>query len=319
MVKLLGTLGPAKINLFLRVTGRRADGYHELDSIFVPVSLCDRVGLGLRPSSTTSVLLRCDWPGLGPDEQNLAVRAARAFMAEFGLQAEVMIDLRKAIPAGAGLGGGSSDAGAVLRLMVELCGVGDRAVSERERLGAIAVRLGADVPFFLTPVPARVRGIGERIEPLAAFAPLALVIAVPPITVATAEIFKRLSPADWSGPAPDEAVRALGAGRVSPGLLVNDLASVAMSQWPVIAQLKLLLEECGAAGAAMSGSGGAVFGIFDTEGAAALAADEVRRRYPAARVVTATTLNASGAEGGASRQPALEGRSPKGVRELRPR
>jgi 4-diphosphocytidyl-2-C-methyl-D-erythritol kinase len=286
MVKLLGTLAPAKINLFLRVTGRRGDGYHELDSLFVPVTLADRVGLALRRSPATSVLLRCDWPGLGPDEDNLVVRAARVFMREFAIAGEVMIDLRKTIPAGAGLGGGSSDAGAVLRLMAQLCGVGDR-----QRLVAIAVKLGADVPFFLAPVPARVRGIGERIEPIAAFAPLALVIAVPPITVPTAAIFKLLSPADWSGSAPDDDVAALAAGRVSPGLLVNDLARVAISQWPVIAELKTALEECGATGAAMSGSGGAVFGVFATPDAAAVAADEVRRRHPAAQVFSTNTVS----------------------------
>lgn len=286
MVKLRGTFAPAKINLFLRVTGRRADGYHELDSVFVPVSLGDQVGLALRPSPVTAVLLRCDWPGLGPAEDNLAVRAARAFMTEFAITGEVMIDLRKTIPAGAGLGGGSSDAGAVLRLMAQLHGV-----SEQGKLAAIAVGLGADVPFFLAPAPARVRGIGERIEPITAFAPLALVIAVPPITVPTAAIFKRLTPADWSGPALDDDVAALAAGRVNPGLLVNDLAGVAIRQWPVIAQLKAALEACGATVAAMSGSGGAVFGVFATPGGATVAADEVRRRYPTAQVFTATSLS----------------------------
>jgi 4-diphosphocytidyl-2-C-methyl-D-erythritol kinase len=286
MVKLLGTLAPAKINLFLRVTGRRTDGYHELDSVFVPISLSDRVGLSLRQSGATTVLLRCNWPGLGPAEENLAARAARAFVAEFAIRAEVMIELHKAIPPGAGLGGGSSDAGAVLRLMTQLCGINDSA-----KLGAIAVELGADVPFFLNPVPSRVRGIGEQIEPLPAFAPLQLVVAVPPIVVRTAEIFAGLSPAGWSGPASDEMVRALAAGRVSAHALVNDLAGVAMERWPVIAKLKAILEECGAAGATMSGSGGAVFGVFATSDAARIAAGEVRRRYPAASVVSANSLS----------------------------
>jgi 4-diphosphocytidyl-2-C-methyl-D-erythritol kinase len=285
MVKLLGTLAPAKINLFLRVTGRRTDGYHELDSIFVPISLCDRVGLSLRPSHAATVLLRCNWPGLGRAEENLAVRAARAFMDEFAIQAEVMIELHKAIPPGAGLGGGSSDAGAVLRLMAQLGGINDP-----RKLGAIAIKLGADVPFFLNPVPARVRGIGEQIEPLTAFARLELVVAVPSIVVPTSEIFARLSPRDWSGPASDEMVRALAAGRVAPDLLVNDLAGVVTARWPAIAELKAILQQCGAAGAAMSGSGGAVFGVFATSAAATLAADEVRRRYPAASVVSATSL-----------------------------
>jgi 4-diphosphocytidyl-2-C-methyl-D-erythritol kinase len=284
--QLLSTTAPAKINLSLRVTGRRADGYHELDSIFVPISLCDRVEVGLRPARATTIYLRCDWPGLGPDEQNLAVRAVRAFMAEFAIGAEVMIELQKAIPPGAGLGGGSSDAGAVLRLMAQFCSVTDSV-----KLSAIAIKLGADVPFFLAPVPARVRGIGERIEPLTGFTSLHLVVVVPSIVVPTAEVFGKLTPADWSGPATDEEIRALGSGNMTPELLVNDLAGVAMGHWPLIAELRTTLQQCGAMGAAMSGSGGAVFGVFATPAAATAAAGEVRRRYPDASAVTATTLN----------------------------
>src|SRR5579864_5460686 len=114
MITRLGTRAPAKINLFLRVTGRRTDGHHELDSLFVPVALSDQIELALEPAPATSVSLQCDAEGLGPAERNLAVRAAHAFLDEFGTLAAVTIDLRKSIPAGAGLGGGSSDAGAVL-------------------------------------------------------------------------------------------------------------------------------------------------------------------------------------------------------------
>lgn len=285
MITRLKVRAPAKINLFLRVTGRRADGYHELDSLFVPLALCDELELTLAPASVSSVELRCDAPGLGPAERNLAVRAAGAFLDEFGPAAAITIALRKSIPAGAGLGGGSSDAGAVLRMLARHARIDDHA-----RLAATALRLGADVPFFLAPAPARVRGIGERIAPLPGFTALALVLVVPPIIVPTAEVFRRLGPADWSGPATDDAVRALSAGRVSPELLVNDLAPVAIRQWPVIGELKRALEGCGAAGAAMSGSGGAVFGVFATAAHAARAAEELNRRYSAARVVATTTL-----------------------------
>jgi 4-diphosphocytidyl-2-C-methyl-D-erythritol kinase len=296
MVKLLSELAPAKINLFLRVTGRRPDGYHQLDSLFVPVTLYDRIGLGVRPSPTPEVLLRCDTPGLGADDRNLAVRAAHAFMAEFGLAAEVMIDLRKQIPVGSGLGGGSSDAGAVLRMMARLYAINDSA-----RLLDVAVRLGADVPFFLAPAPAQVRGIGEQILPLRDFTPLELVIAVPPINVSTAEIFGLLRPTGWSGPASAESLSALTAGRFGPGVLIrgaliraaliNDLEAVAMARWPAIAELKATLERLGAVGAAMSGSGGAVFGVFPTAAAATDAADAIRQSALAARVFTAATLD----------------------------
>jgi 4-diphosphocytidyl-2-C-methyl-D-erythritol kinase len=274
---------PAKINLYLRVTGRRADGYHELDSIFVPVSLCDRVCLEIRPAAAPAVVIRCDSTGLPSDRRNLAVRAAFAFMAEFGMNAEVMIDLHKEIPIGAGLGGGSSDAGAVLRVMAAHSGVDDRA-----RLAAVALMLGADVPFFLAPAPARVGGIGERIRPLPEFPQFALLIAVPPVQVPTAGVFRDLVPAQWSGAASDTDIRAIIEGRITSEITVNDLAKVAMSKWPVIAELKTGLQNAGAHAAGMTGSGSGVFGIFADSSAAARAAAELQRVFPAACIFTAT-------------------------------
>ncbi|HVC43661.1 MAG TPA: 4-(cytidine 5'-diphospho)-2-C-methyl-D-erythritol kinase [Candidatus Binataceae bacterium] len=282
MVKLIGAFAPAKLNLFLRVVGRRADGYHELDSIFVPITLGDRLALQMRPAAASVATLGGIYGTLPSDDRNLAVRAARDFMAEFGCPAEVLIDLRKATPVGAGLGGGSSDAGAVLRMLAALT-----RIDAPERLARVALRLGADVPYFLDPRPARVGGIGERIVPLGALAPMPLVIAVPPIEAATAQVFRDLQPSDWSGPASDAQVRAIVAGEITPQLLVNDLARAAMARWPAIAQAKALLESIGARGAAMTGSGAGVFGIFATAEAAAHAAGEIRRRAPQMRTFTA--------------------------------
>src|SRR5438105_2490205 len=125
MVKLAALETPAKINLFLRITGRRSDGYHELDSVFVPIELSDRVELELRPAGAASIELTCDSAAIPVDATNLAWRAADSFMKEFGIRARVRIRLTKRIPAGAGLGGGSSDAAAVLRLMSSLSGIND--------------------------------------------------------------------------------------------------------------------------------------------------------------------------------------------------
>lgn len=285
MLKLLSASAPAKINLFLRITGRRPDGYHELDSIFVPVSLFDHIALAWRPTANTSIALRCDTEGLGPADKNLAVRAARAFMTQFAISGELRIDLKKTVPAGAGLGGGSSDAGTVLRMLAQLC-----HVDESEQLAAIAVKLGADVPFFLDPRPARVRGIGEIIEPLTRFASLPLVIAVPPVTVPTVEVFKRLSREAWSGPAPEAAITELCAGRIDQKMLVNDLAGVAMARWSAIAQFHDRLNQAGAIASTMSGSGGAVFGIFNSENEAESAAASIRREDPTAQVFAVSTL-----------------------------
>src|SRR5580704_7927057 len=140
MVKLLAERAFAKINLFLRVTGRREDGYHELDSIFLPISISDRLRIEVRPAPTSSVTLRCNDASLSDEQSNLASRAAREFMREFGISAHVIIDLEKTIPAGAGLGGGSSDAGTVLRMLASMT----QASSDHfGRMRKIAVGLGA--------------------------------------------------------------------------------------------------------------------------------------------------------------------------------
>jgi 4-diphosphocytidyl-2-C-methyl-D-erythritol kinase len=279
----------AKINLFLRVTGRRADGYHELDSVFLPISLADEIRLEIRSAEEASITLNCDAPSLGSSASNLATRAARAFMSEFDLAAQVQIDLRKRIPVAAGLGGGSSDAGAVLRMMASAAGVDDG--EDWLRIHRVALSLGADVPFFLDPRPSRVNGIGERIAPMPPVPRMPIVIVVPPFEVSTAAIFRALTPEDFSGAAPDTDIEAIVRGETSSAIAVNDLAATAIAQFPEIRRLKGLLEESGARAAGMSGSGGAVFGVFGSPEDADRAADRVRKRAPFASIFAATTLD----------------------------
>ena len=300
MVKLLAERAPAKINLFLRVVGRRADGYHELDSVFIPVSLYDEVRGEVRGKAqaggATAIALECDRDGIPTGEKNLAWRAAAAFLAAFGAgidrPQQVAIDLRKQIPAGAGLGGGSSDAGAVLRMLAALC-----RVSDRPRLATVALSLGADVPFFLEPRAAHVGGVGERIAPLeggrarSGQTRLQMVIAVPPIEVSTAEIFRALAPAQWSGPAPAAHLRAIAEGAIAQPMLQNDLAAVAMARHPEIARLRSALLAAGASAASMSGSGSAVFGIFAGADAAARAVADLRRRHPQVQYYAVNSLS----------------------------
>ncbi len=270
MVKLVAERAVAKINLFLRVVGRRSDGYHELDSIFLPIALADDVSLELRTPGERSVRLICEAPGLGDDANNLASRAARAFLDEFKIDASVLIQLEKRIPVGAGVGGGSSDAGAVLRMMARLT-----RIDAPPRLHAVAVKLGADVPFFLDPRPARVGGIGEVIEPLRDFPAMPLVLAIPPFQIATASVFKGLKPENWSGRAPDVHVAAANQGEIAQMIAVNDLAIVAEREHREIGDLRTMLCSLGARAAQMTGSGSAVFGVFastaDAERAAAAA------------------------------------------------
>jgi 4-diphosphocytidyl-2-C-methyl-D-erythritol kinase len=278
----------AKINLFLRVTGRRADGYHELDAVFLPISLADEIRLEVRRSDETTITLNCDTPALA-SSRNLAARAARAFMSEFDLAAQVHIDLRKRIPVAAGLGGGSSDAGAVLRMLASAAGIED--ADDRRRMHRIALSLGADVPFFLDPQPSRVNGIGELIAPIPGLQSLPIVIVAPPFEVSTAAIFRALRPEDFSGAAPDGDIEAIMRGEISPAIAVNDLAAAAIAEFPEIRRLKGLLEESGARAAQMSGSGGAVFGVFGSVEDAARAAEKVGKRAPFAAAIAATTLD----------------------------
>jgi 4-diphosphocytidyl-2-C-methyl-D-erythritol kinase len=289
MVTELSGRACAKINLFLRITGRRDDGYHELDSVFLPLTLADEIRLEIRAADEPSVTVSCNLPELARSKNNLAARAARSFMSEFDLFAAVSIDLRKHIPIGAGLGGGSSDAATVLCMMAASAQLTDE--ESMGKLHRIALSLGADVPFFLDPRPSRVTGIGERIVAIEGVPSLPIVIAVPPFEVSTAAIFGALEPAGWSGAAPDDHIEAITRGEISPELLVNDLAPVAIAQFPEIRRLKVLLEDSGARAAQMSGSGGAVFGVFDAIEEAESAATRIRKRAPFATVIAASTLD----------------------------
>jgi 4-diphosphocytidyl-2-C-methyl-D-erythritol kinase len=303
MVKLSRELAPAKINLFLRIVGRRPDGYHELDSLFVPVDLYDRVTLAVRPGCAPRVTLRCNRPELADAKANLAARAAAAFMAEFGAEAEVGIDLVKHIPAGAGLGGGSSDAGAVLRALASLTRSRDA-----KRLGRVALSIGADVPYFLDPRPARVRGIGEAVTPLGRFAPLDIVLASAPIEVSTRAVYAALVREQWSGPASERSVKAIAAGAIAPSDLVNDLAAVAIARHPEIARVRQALLEAGAKAAQMTGSGGCVFGIFESRGDAERAADHVARQIDGLWTAVVRTLG--------SAKPSRAARNRRAARQL---
>jgi 4-diphosphocytidyl-2-C-methyl-D-erythritol kinase len=289
MVTELSGRACAKINLFLRITGRRADGYHELDSVFLPLSLADEIRLEIRAANEPSVTVSCNLPELARSKNNLAASAARSFMSEFDLFAGVSIDLKKHIPIGAGLGGGSSDAATVLCMMAASAQLTDEEAMSKLR--RVALSLGADVPFFLDPRPSRVTGIGERIVALEGVPSLPIVIAVPPFEVSTAAIFRALEPAGWSGAAPDEHIAAIARGEISPELLVNDLTPVAIAQFPEIRRLKVLLEDSGARAAQMSGSGGAVVGVFDSVEEAESAATRIRKRAPFATVIAASTLD----------------------------
>jgi len=284
-------LAPAKLNLGLRIVGRRPDGYHELESVFVPIDLADELELEIeeRAEGAAEVALALSGGGDGvpADAENLAVRAARAFLDAAGLRARVRVALAKRIPAAAGLGGGSSDAGAVLRALAERF---PGAVG-RERLAALALRLGADVPFFLDPRPALVGGVGERQAPLPGHLPaLAVVLANPGHPVPTARVFAAYAAAatrhGQAGRLAQQLATALAgpeqgvAGRLA-SLVENDLEAAAETVCPELASVRAELRRAGAPAVGLSGSGGTLYGIFATAGAARSALARVRLAPPA--------------------------------------
>ncbi|MCS6925594.1 MAG: 4-(cytidine 5'-diphospho)-2-C-methyl-D-erythritol kinase [Candidatus Binatia bacterium] len=248
-------LAPAKINVYLRILGRRADGYHLLDSFMVPVSLYDAIGIEVIPGRS-EIIVTCDDPTLPCDETNLAYRAAALLCAETGVHARIAITLRKQIPVGAGLGGGSSDAAAVLKgLNIAL----SLNLSEAH-LCFLAARLGADVPFFIPCRPCRVSGIGDILRPVPPPPPLPIVLVVPPFGIATPWAYRRF---DELPASPQPPLPPLPDGQwPTSAWLINDLERAVFPTYPVLARLKEQLRTCGALGALMSGSGSAVFGFF---------------------------------------------------------
>jgi 4-diphosphocytidyl-2-C-methyl-D-erythritol kinase len=259
---------PAKINLTLRVVGRRADGYHLLDTIMVPVSLYDEVeirklrGVADKKSHVAPLIkIRSDHPSVPDDEQNLAYRAARLILAKARSGQPIEIRIRKRIPVGAGLGGGSTDAAATLVGLNRLLNLGYSS-RQLERLG---LKLGADVPFFVRGRPARARGIGERLEPIRHVARCWLVILSPGFPVSTAWVYRNL-PVKLTKPSVNTSIASslTGPGNLAE-MLVNDLESVTLGKYRKIGLLKRNLLRAGALGSLMSGSGSSVFGVFNSK------------------------------------------------------
>ncbi len=270
---------PAKVNFGLRVTGLRPDGYHELESLFVPLDVADELELRVDRSEAASVSLELEGEtGRVPGgDANLASRAAAGFLAAAGLARRVSVRLRKRLPAAAGLGGGSSDAGAVLRGLDALL----PGALAPEALAGLALSLGADVPFFLDPRPALVSGIGERCERLAPWPGWTLLLVNPGEPLATAAVFAaydRTAGAPRARPPFRDLVRAAAA---DPGalaaLLENDLEAPARGLCPSIGELRERLLGAGAMAAGLSGSGATLFGVFPGEEAA----EAARGRFPA--------------------------------------
>lgn len=260
----------AKINLTLDITGRDQRGYHLLSSVFSEVSLSDTVTISRGESGIT---LSCSDPRIPTDDRNLCVKAAKAFLNGFGLLKENFhIDLIKRIPSCAGLGGGSSDAAAVIKL---LCG--EFGISPKdEKVQAIALSVGADVPFFLYGGCCHVRGIGENVTPLPSLTDGWILLAKTSEAASTPEVYRLYDRMNLSpNPSTPDFLEALREGRDISPYVSNHLTAPASSICPSVLRLKENMMELGALCSEMSGSGSAVFGLFQDQAKAQYAENNI--------------------------------------------
>jgi 4-diphosphocytidyl-2-C-methyl-D-erythritol kinase len=244
----LTVAAPAKVNLFLHVTGRRADGYHLLESLFVLVDFADRLTLALRDDG--AITRANDVAGVTADD-DLSLRAARALQQAAGVRDGVTIEVCKRIPQGAGLGGGSSDAATVLLALNRMWRIG----WPRARLCHLGAQLGADVPFFVGGQHALVRGVGEQLTPVT-LPPSWIALAFPAAHVRTADIF-----------AAPELTRSTASAKIavfSDSYGCNDLAGVTRARFPAVAETLDAMTRA-VPQARMTGTGACVFAACATE------------------------------------------------------
>lgn len=280
MAQKIEVAAPAKVNLQLAVVGKRPDGYHELKSFMLKLALADRLTLVRRPAGIT---LSCPDSSLPVGSDNLVHRAAQAFLDHTGISDGVAITLDKRIPIAAGLGGGSSDAAATLRGLNQLFAT----ALDQATLMALALPLGADVPFFVLDAPAAwARGIGEQLAPAPVPAVGWILLVNPGFPVSTKWVYENFALTRGGNPF------ILGAGLVSansaesrdntgmlPLPLFNDLEAVTVGRYPEVAALKAALIAGGAEDALMSGSGPTVFGVFADRESAKRCAASLTPRY----------------------------------------
>lgn len=283
-----GLKSPAKINLFLEVVGRRDDGFHDIESVFLETNLCDE--LDAEMSDDGRITLICSDPALPTDDRNLVVRAAGLLRRRAGVRGGLRFALRKAIPRGGGLGGGSSNAAAALRLANSLwkCGLDDGALAD------LAAEVGSDVPFFLTGGICLCRGRGEEVTPLPPFpSHVGLLLALPDIHSDTAAAYRGLElPPAGSALSAREFIAAMAAGDVDAMERAgfNRFERTVFAAIPELGRLHRELEALTGRRARMSGSGAALWCLVrpGDAGPAGLAGWEERNGV---KVVTASAAN----------------------------
>ena len=271
---------PAKVNLYLEVSAKRADGYHDIESVMQTVTLFDTVTLWRRPDDGHGIILKCDRGGVPLDEKNLVYRAARLFFEKMNIaERDVTFFLEKRIPMAAGLGGGSSEAATALTLLNEMY---ETALSEDD-LCALGAKIGADVPFLIKQGISVTRGIGDEFLPCERMPDCFIVLACAGQGVSTPWAYARLDEMyDFSARnvSTERFTDALCCGDISliASQMTNIFESVVLCEHNEAKKIKQTLEKSGAVKAMMSGSGPSVFGIFTDYGAAADAANALEEQ-----------------------------------------
>ena len=274
----LTVFSPAKINLFLRITGKRADGHHELETVMLPLDFGDQLVLQLRK---TSITLECDNPNLPVDDTNLALRAAKLLAEAAGVEKGVKISLQKRTPLAAGLGGGSSNAAAVLMGLNRLW----KTELPAGKLNELAARMGSDINFFLAAGAAICRGRGEIVEPVECKLSAAVLLVNPGFGISTKWAYENWSAmaGTLTGKPPEVSllVRALAEDDLAAlgRCLYNSLEAPSVRKYPVLRLLKETMTGHGAAGVLMSGSGATVFGLFADAHAAKAAGSQICEQF----------------------------------------
>jgi len=272
----LALTAPAKINVSLRILGRREDGYHALRTLMQKIDLADQ--LHIKVSEGNDINLDCPGSNLPCDEGNIIFRAAELFLNECNFEKAVSIQLEKHIPVAAGLGGGSSDAAAVLLGLNSILKTGFSI----EKLEGMALKLGADVPFFVRPEGALwAEGIGEKFSAASSLEGYWLVLVNPGFDVSTKWVYENFALTIKGNPymvgrEPRQGERSILYADGQEVLLHNDLEAVTMAKYPEVGLIKEACISAGAIGALMSGSGPTVFGIFDVEESAISCVEKIK-------------------------------------------
>lgn len=264
---------PAKINLFLEITGRLSNGYHTLESLMVPVSLYDFIEI--EPVSGEKINIKSSSDEIPEGETNIAWKAADLFFKKTGKKTGLNIKIKKNIPVEAGLGGGSSDAAAVLKGLNEIF-KNRFSYGELEKFSAV---LGADVPFFIRSVPALCTGVGDIIEPVGSLEKKYLIIVNPGKGLSTAQVYKKLNWGLTNRVKKNKRLLFKDCLNISDIELSNDLQPVSEKMLPEITEIRSALDFSGAEISMMSGSGPTCFGIYSDKGLRDKACLSIRENF----------------------------------------